>query len=339
MNLEEVRKFVEEADKGLVKKSLIVKKTEELYKALDDIKNEKSKILGSREKKSEKTNRELLKKTRDLEKMEEQIDNYITSLEIDKEEFKHFDKKVCFSNIRELIKHNSNVRIGQIENEAGLRAGYMSRLEKDNNMTEPSLEFVVTAARMLNVSIDTMVSIDITKLTDTEKYLSNFFDKIIQDTLSGKIKWNKEKAEELNNMEYLIDCDMKNPLFELEENYIIDGVNSYPDKTLKPIFRSHNFESSTCIKEDCFNFQMEDGMWVYIMSIVGLHQTSDMNRETAREIWMWSESSGKKYLLSNRDESPIATEVDRVFETIKERVSRPLISEDIIDSINRFMRN
>ena len=30
MNLEEVRKFVEEADKGLVKKSLIVKKTEEL---------------------------------------------------------------------------------------------------------------------------------------------------------------------------------------------------------------------------------------------------------------------------------------------------------------------
>ena len=55
----------------------------------------------------------------------------MTQLEELMSEKKNFDKSVCFSNIRELLRQNPDVKIGQIEKEAGIRLGYMSRLEKD----------------------------------------------------------------------------------------------------------------------------------------------------------------------------------------------------------------
>ena len=47
--------------------------------------------------------------------------------------------------------------------------GYMSRLEKPDNSSEPTLEFVATAAKMLGVSIDFLISANIDEVTPTEK--------------------------------------------------------------------------------------------------------------------------------------------------------------------------
>ena len=70
------------------------------------------------------------------------------------------------------------MKIGQIEKEAGIRLGYMSRLEKEGNTAEPSMEFIVTAAKLLKVCIDTLISVDLTGLTPTEQYIVSFFDKL-----------------------------------------------------------------------------------------------------------------------------------------------------------------
>ena len=72
---------------------------------------------------------------------------------------KNFNKFLLFSNIRELLKA-SDIKIGQIEKEAGLQNGYMSRLEKLDNSTDPSAEFLVTVSKLLKVSIDSLVSYD-----------------------------------------------------------------------------------------------------------------------------------------------------------------------------------
>lgn len=86
---------------------------------------------------------------------------FLTQLESYLSECKNFNKTLCFSNIRELLRQNPDVKIGQIEKEAGIRLGYMSRLEKDGNTSEPSMEFVVTAAKLLKVSVDTLISVDL----------------------------------------------------------------------------------------------------------------------------------------------------------------------------------
>ena len=73
----------------------------------------------------------------------------LTQLEELQPSTKNFNKSLCFSNIRELLRQNPDVKIGQIEKEAGIRLGYMSRLEKEGNKSEPSMEFIVTAAKLL----------------------------------------------------------------------------------------------------------------------------------------------------------------------------------------------
>ena len=52
--------------------------------------------------------------------------HYISAFSDALAEFRNFDKYICFNNIRTLLKVNSDVKIGMIEKEAGVRLGYMS---------------------------------------------------------------------------------------------------------------------------------------------------------------------------------------------------------------------
>ena len=69
----------------------------------------------------------------------------------------HYDKYQVFSNIRYHLNKNPNVKIGQIEKAAGIRLGYMARLIKEDNNTEPSVKFICKAAQMLGVSVDQLI--------------------------------------------------------------------------------------------------------------------------------------------------------------------------------------
>ena len=130
-----------------------------------------------------KTKEEVQKAIENLDELLNEWRKKLDQLIEIKNEGKNFNKKLCFSNIRELLK-NSDVKIGQIEREAGLKVGYVARLEKDDNTAEPSMEFIMTASKMLKISIDTLVSIDLTDLTPSEKYLIDFFGKLLLSFIS-----------------------------------------------------------------------------------------------------------------------------------------------------------
>lgn len=336
MNVEEIVKFIRMADKGMVSNTTMREKVDELNNEHKKIEQKIEDISNEIKNSPEGNNNELQQNKKILKKLSDQILSYINDLLIDLEENKHFNKRICFRNIRELIRRNPEVKIGRIENEANLRVGYMSRLEKDSNMSEPSLEFVVTAAKLLDVSIDTLLMVDMTSLTEDEKHLSKFFNRIKLDTLAGAIKWNREKASTLNSLEVSLDKN-NNPLFTLGEEPMIDEESGCPEIIMKPKFISHNFDKFTRIYGDCFDFQMEDGMRVYLMNIEKLMYGGDLKKEFAKEIWMWSCKAGKQYILSNKDESPLADEVDRIFNIVDERTNRPVISDEVHSSIDRFI--
>ena len=172
---------------------------------------------------------------------------YLTKLEILLNESKNFNKKRCFSNIRELLRQNPDVKIGQIEKEAGIRLGYMSRLEKEGNTSEPSMEFIVSAAKLLKVSIDTLISVDLTGLTPTEQYIINFFDKLKADTLKDKLDWNRETAFNLNRMEPDMNGWVYHPLFA-EETFYEETECEYPEEVTRIVFNSKTFGPTRAAK-------------------------------------------------------------------------------------------
>ena len=101
-----------------------------------------------------------------------------------------FDKGTCFRNIRYLMERQ-NIKIGQIERKAGVRLGYMSRLEKEDNSAEPRIAFITTAAKMLGVSLDELIYGDASLLTGAEGKIYKFLQAIIDDTYRQVVEWRK----------------------------------------------------------------------------------------------------------------------------------------------------
>lgn len=264
--------------------------------------------------------------------------DYLTQLDALMNEYKNFNKMLCFSNIRELLRQNPDVKIGQIEKEAGIRLGYMSRLEKAGNTSEPSMEFIVSAAKLLKVSVDTLISVDLTGLTPTEQYLVNFFDKLKTDTLQDKLNWNRETAFNLNRMESNMNGYVDHPLFD-EETFYEESECEYLNEVTRIVFNSKSFGPRTYITGDCFNLRLKNGTTLYLMDIEkSVHKTNDISA-FAKEAWMFVPSKGSQLLVASKDDTPIAPLLEVLFSTVKERMEHPKVNNDVMYAIDAFMKD
>ena len=253
-------------------------------------------------------------------------------------ENRNFNKTLCFSNIRELIKENPDVKIGQIESAAGIRLGYMSRLEKGDNAAEPSVEFIVTAAKLLKVSVDTLISVDLANLTHTEKYLVNFIEKLKSDTLNEKLNWNTETEFQLNRQ--LVDCNgvSTHPLFTLE-TYYRQTECEYPEEVTDNVYVSKTFGPNTSINGDCFNLKLKNGSTFYLMNIVkDVHRVNDKSA-FVKEAVMYVPRGKTQVLATTQDEYPIAQLLEELYVIVKERMIHPQVNNDVMNVIDAFMKN
>lgn len=259
-------------------------------------------------------------------------------LEKIRNENRNFNKSLCFSNIREMIRENPDVKIGQIESEAGIRLGYMSRLEKGDNAAEPSVEFIVTAAKLLNVSVDTLISVDFTSLTPTEKYLVNFIEKLKLDTLSDKLDWSLETQFDLSKYDDVFNGKNNHPLFSLETFYR-QTETGYPDLVTENVYVSKSFGPNTYINGDCFNLRLKNGSIFYLMNLAkDVHQVDDKDA-VVKEAVVYVPGGKTQVLATTKDEYPIGQMVDRLYLTIKERMKHPKLNNDIMTAIDAFMKN
>ena len=263
---------------------------------------------------------------------------FLSQLESLLENHKNFNKTLCFSNIRELLRQKPNVKIGQIEKEAGIRLGYMSRLEKEGNTSEPSMEFIVTAAKLLKVSIDTLISVDLTGLTPTEQYIISFFDKLKADTLQDRLDWNRESAFNLNRIEYDYNGNIYHPLFT-EETFYEETECEYPEEVTRIVFSSKTFGPHTCINGDCFNLRLKNGTTLYLMDIAkSVHRINDPSAY-AVEAWMCVPHKGSQLLVASQDDTPVAPLLEILFSVVKDRMEHPKVNNDVMYAIDSYMKD
>jgi hypothetical protein len=249
---------------------------------------------------------------------------------------KKFDKYRTFSNIRELLK-TSDVKIGQIEKEAGCQPGYMSRLDKPSNASEPSVEFLTTAAKMLNVSLDVLVLKDLVSLTPTEKYIISVMEKLQRDTIADKLEWKKEGAEYLNNLDCDINGYVDHPLFEYHEFYE-EGEGCYPDLVNRITMDSDSFGYATFISGDCYNLKLKNNSILYLMDVSKtVYKVGDADAK-AEEIWLYKPRVGVNFLVGSKS-LQCGDLVHILFETVRESMRHPQIKKDIKSVLDAFMND
>lgn len=195
----------------------------------------------------------------------------------------HYDKKTCFENIRVLLKKNPDIKIGQIEKEAGLGVGYMSRLEKENNSASPNLEFVTTAAKMLGVSVDTLLFEKIEEYSSEDEFLLAFTRKVLSETKNGKAVWMEEGVEKFKQI-----ISMKNPsaklnrLFTFDINFNGDHLGFYLDlyEFISPETDTQYIELWACNEND-------DGINRDYFAIAGGLDTNEELDVLAKELFVF----------------------------------------------------
>lgn len=160
-------------------------------------------------------------------------------------------KVLLYSNFMYWIS-KLNLKIGEFEAKAGMTPGYLSKLQKDESKGNNILDFMVNASKILGVSIDSLVSVDFSSLTKTEKYFADFIDKVIRDTTDGKLNWCKETTTLLQDFNY----QSKHPLFkEMDPGY---GEPWYQYNSL--------FDINVNIGGECYYVNLVDST-LYLMNV------------------------------------------------------------------------
>lgn len=247
-----------------------------------------------------------------------------------------FNKKLMLDNISFKLKETGK-KIGELETEAGVSTGYISRTSKDGN-TKPGIDFVINVAEALGISVDTLINVNMAGLTPTELYLISFFEKLKKDTVADKLEWNRESEEILNsqNPDMIAYCD--HSLFNVE-TFFEGGETEYPEEVTSVVMISHSFGRHTFIAGDCFNISMKNGAVLYIMNIgKSDHPLFDLD-DYAKEVWMYEPNIGNQFLYSNNKKSALAGLVDDLYATVTEFSKHPKIKSGLRDVIDSYMNN
>lgn len=112
-----------------------------------------------------------------------------------------FDKTKLLQNIRFLALQNG-VKIGELETEAGVSVGYISRMLKIEDSGSPSLmDLALLASEKFGVSLNGLVQTNLSEMLPNELYLAKFFSRLEKRTAEGLLAWTYESKQALLNVD------------------------------------------------------------------------------------------------------------------------------------------
>lgn len=247
-----------------------------------------------------------------------------------------FDGNIIFDNIYYLAKRNGK-KIGELESEVGVSAGYISRTGKDSK-ANPGIDFVIKIADSLGVSIDTILKVKLSEMSPTEQYVANFINQLNKDTIAADLNWRVEVPDDLNRIEPDKKDYVENPLFDVETFYE-EGETEYPDQVTRVVFTSRSFGVHTYIKGNCYELSMKNDAILYLMNIEKTVHRTDDPTASAIEMWMTVPTAGKQFLCSNIDNSQLAPLINILYKNISEYMRHPKIDPSFKNLIDAYLEN
>nr|DAZ69318.1 MAG TPA: Methylphosphonate synthase, Hydroxymethylphosphonate, Iron, OXIDOREDUCTASE [Caudoviricetes sp.] len=240
-----------------------------------------------------------------------------------------FNSKRFFNNIEYLIRTHDR-KVGEVETEAGVSAGYISRTNKESG-SKPGIDFIMNISEVLHVSIDTLLKVDIASLTPTEAYLVSFLEKLTKETSKDLLAWEFKSVDTLNSLEPNENFQEQFPLFSCEMFSYYGGERTEE----KVVFISRSFGKNTYINGDCFQLRLKNGAYIYIMDIVSGNESN--LSDTAKEIWMSMNDGSTQFLCSDYADSKMKPVIQDLHAAVTENIKHPKVKPEFKYIIDSFM--
>ena len=199
------------------------------------------------------------------------------------------DKTLLARNIK-YIAEQKGMKIGALEKKIDVSTGYFSRLANEESKSGSSqLDIIFQAANILEISINMLISADLSSLTPNEKLLFEFFDKVQKDTAEENIVWEMESQKMLNDEDYA----SKHPLFQMDE---------YDN-----FYYKSQFDTDALISADCFKCAI-NGTTLYLMSVFCKETNSN-----GFELYFVTKRKFKQDLMKNLKEKTVVEKICKAY--------------------------
>lgn len=258
-----------------------------------------------------------------------------------------FDKKRCMENIYAIAK-DKKIKIGDLEKAAGVSAGYISKLNNDDNTAVPSIEILLPIAEALGISLDFMVTANYSELGENEVYFSNFVDRLMVGTEKQKITWEIESGSYLNSNKN--SKTFTHPLFISE-----DAVVEHPD-TLKLIEYTINTYQSRFLRiadihrfDNCYHCELNAKQKLYMMKLfigvknyssedIELDELFDTEDNTEIELYLIDYKGKVSPLCSTFSvEGEMKKHIQKLYKLVDGDKRTVNVSSSVKDAIDGFM--
>ena len=110
-----------------------------------------------------------------------------------------FDKTLFLNNINYLARKN-HMKKGDLEKKLGVSSGYISRISKKSNGVAAGVDFVKKVADVFGISVDVLISVDLSAMNDNDLYVLNFIKCLERKTESREVFWEKIEPREIREV-------------------------------------------------------------------------------------------------------------------------------------------
>lgn len=244
-----------------------------------------------------------------------------------------FDKKLCMNNIYYLVKKH-NLKIGDIENKAEISPGYFSRINKEDSKTNPSIEVLCSIAEQLSVSLDALISVDFTALTPDESYVLQFLETLKDSVDKHKDSWEKEVLKKILNYSNM-NTPLYHPMLCIENDNYDDYVSVYYRSDFYP-------ERSIRLLDDIYYLPVSFNETIFLSNTVMLEdRENDLVESKGYELYLKGPNKKVSTICCAYEEiyPTFYTILERLFNSIKEAVSRTSISDEVRGFLKTYMKN
>ena len=232
-----------------------------------------------------------------------------------------FDKSILLNNIAFLLRQQGK-KVGELESVAGVSYGYLAR-NKDT-ASKMNIEFIVKAAKFLNVSLDTLIFQNLSDINPTAGYLIAFFDKLIRDTKEEKLDWQTEDEDSINNLLVMTRTN------EIKREHGVNGAT----------MSKRIYTAAPKIFYPSFRLELKNSSVLYLLAVSDPDDSSKAGTPWC-EVWVQVESEFRfKFLASGLSlESVLAPKIAELYTALVSYLKRPRLSEDLQAIIDAYMKD
>lgn len=223
-----------------------------------------------------------------------------------------FDDAILIKNLKHLMKE-SGLRIAQLEDILQLSKGYISRIANNKTNKRMSVDALWKISNLFGISMQTLVTNDLAKMTDSELYILRLVEKISAESRDRKLSWQK-------GCDYIGDYDMESDSYSYP--YIVQSDKyEYIDSNFKCFSAKLNEKLSVCVANVNYK-RVEDGCKV-----------------DSYEIWLGNlESGNKEGICSTLTLEPsIASVVFELVKVIDDSMCSTALSKNALELIKGYI--